>query len=124
MKSDHTIYYPANNSQFASAQFEEALYDSMLRYSLQHLKAIGNVSQENILYSLKKSLQICSLLGINSKYHFKQIYVFDAEIDILKIEWLMSKKGFNLMIMQISPMNENMARWLWELTDNVDQTKF
>ncbi len=124
MKTDHTIYYPANTTQFSSTQIEEALYDSLLHYSLQHLKVVGNISQETILNSLKKSLQICSLLGINSKYHFKQIYVFDAEFDILKIEWLMSKKGFNLMIMQISPMNKKMARWLWELTDSEDQTKF
>ena len=117
MKTHYVIHHPSGKHSFASSEFEEALYASMLRYSLRHLTLSGNMSQEHITEALQKALQVCYLAGINSKYHYKQIYVFDTTTGVLYIDWLMSKKGFNLMMMQFSSFNENMARWLWQLAD-------
>ncbi len=110
--------HTSNKYRAASSDFEEALYDSMFHYSLRHLAFTGNISNERILDTLQKVLQVCYLAGINSKHHFKQIYVFDAtNTGTLYVDWLMSKKGFNLMVMQTPSLNEEMARWLWELAD-------
>jgi uncharacterized protein YerC len=108
-------YYLSNKNLFVSSEFEDAYYDSTLRYSLQHVAFIGDISTENIIEALEKSLQICRLAGINSKHHYKQIYIFDTEIGTLSIDWRMSKIGFNLMITQIPLLNENKALWLWKL---------
>ena len=111
--------HTANKYKAAVADFEEALYDSMLLYSLRHLAFTGRVPNQSMLDTLQKALQVCYLAGINSKQHFKQIYVFDAGTGQLYIDWLMSKKGFNLMVMQSPALNQDMARWLWELAEQV-----
>ncbi len=95
--------------------FEEAIYDSKLHYSLRHLTFAESISPENILEALQQSLQICQLAGIESKHHFKKIYVYDADLNTLQIDWRMSKKGFNLMVMQFPLLNQEKAIWLWEL---------
>jgi hypothetical protein len=108
--------HTANKYKAAVADFEEALYDSMLLYSLRHLAFTGHAPTQSMLDTLQKALQVCYLAGINSKQHFKQIYVFDVNTGQLYVDWLMSKKGFNLMVMQSPSLNHDMARWLWELT--------
>ena len=114
MKTHPTL---SNQHQFTPSEFEEALYNSTLRYSLRHLEFTENYAQENLREVLQKSLQVCYLAGVNSKRHFKQIYVFDANTGTIHIDWLMSKNGFNLMVIQASPLNEKMAQWLWELAN-------
>ena len=95
--------------------FEEAIYTSKLHYSLRHLMFSENISTENIIEALQKSLRICQLAGIESKQHFKKIYVYDLENQTLQIDWRMSQKGFNLMIMQFPSLNQKNAIWLWKL---------
>jgi hypothetical protein len=117
MKTDYITLYFSNEEQVAAGEFEEAFYSSLRQYSLRHLPFINDISQENIAEALQKSLQVCRLAGINSKQHFKKIYVYDADISTIHIDWRMSKRGVNLMVTQISSLNEKMARWLWELSD-------
>ena len=57
MKTNHITLYSSNEEQ-ASGEFEEAFYCSMRRYSLRHLPFINDISQENILEALQKSLQV------------------------------------------------------------------
>ena len=118
MKTNHITHYASNKNQSSLNEFEEAFYDSMLLYSLRHLTFIGSVSEENTMEALQKSLQVCYLAGINSKCHFKQIFVFDVAIGTLRFDWLMSKTGFNLMIIQVPLASEEMALWLWKLADH------
>ena len=118
MNSNQITYYLSSKNQFVSSEFEDAYYDSTLQYSLKHVAFIGDISSENIIEALQKSLQICRLVGINSKHHYKQIYIFDAKTETLSIDWRMSKIGLNLMIIQIPLLNENMALWLWKLSAN------
>ncbi|MEO8759447.1 MAG: hypothetical protein ABI448_01050 [Bacteroidia bacterium] len=117
MKSYHIISHNVNQYQTASTKFEEDFYNSKLTYSIRHLSLIGNIKEENINEAIKKSLQICRLAGINSQYHFKKIYVFDANSQTLYTDWLMSKNGLNLMMMQLNNINEKKAQWLWELSN-------
>ena len=114
---DTLSLYSSTKVQLSVSEFEDAFYNTKRRYSLRHLVFSGDVSQENIMVALQKSIQICNLASINSRHHFKKIYVYDAALTTLCIDWRMSKKGFNLMIMQLPSLNEKIARWLWELTD-------
>ena len=97
--------------------FEDALQNSMRRYSLRQLNFMDDISQENISDAVQKSMQVCRLVGVNGVQHFKKIYVYDPDISTMQIDWRMTKKGLNLMVMQTPSMNEKMARWLWELAD-------
>ncbi|WP_395066481.1 hypothetical protein [Flavobacterium sp.] len=97
--------------------FEESIHNSKLNFSLLQLAFTENISNENIVEALQKSLQICALAGIESKRHFKKVYIYDATIKTMHLDWRMSKKGFNLMVMQFPSLNENKARWLWELAN-------
>jgi hypothetical protein len=116
MNKTHIIHYSSNRHPVDDNNFEEAIHHSQLKYSLRHFAFNKEISQEMIEDAMQKSIQICYLAGINSKYHFKQIFVFDINSGILYTDWLMSKKGVNLMMMQL-PLNESMARWLWQLAN-------
>ncbi len=118
MKTDNIIYYPSITDGFLQSEVENTFYDAMLIYSLRHLSFLEDVSEENILAALQKSLQICHLAGVNSRHHFKQIFVFDLNKGMLHIDWRMSKTGFNLLIIQMPSANVNLASWLWKLADH------
>lgn len=110
--------YPAYKHQFDSWSIEDNFYHWGLKYSLRHIRDIDSLMPEMIFDALQKSMRICYLLGINSKFHFKKVYVYDAIMGTLQIDWLMSRNGFNLLIMQLPSINENMAKWLWRLSDS------
>ena len=115
METYHITPYSPIPHQLSPTAFEEAYYHSRLRYSLRHLAIIENISEQLIQQALQKSLAVCSLLGIKSDRHFKKIYVFDAMVGSLQTDWMMSRNGFNLMVMQIPSINPELAQWLWEL---------
>ena len=117
METYPVTHYSSARNHNDFNEFEDALNHSMLRYSFRHLALTGITSLENAMDALQKSIQVCSLAGVNSKLHFKQIYVFDADTKELNKDWLMSKKGFTIMLMQYPILNEKIARWLWELSD-------
>ncbi len=107
----------AKNYRLKVNGFDDKFYNPKLKYSLHHLAFIGNVSNEIIITALKKSLQICYLANINSHEHFKQVYLFDEKDGTLRTDCFLSKNGFNLMLMQISSVNEKLAVWLWKLSE-------
>jgi hypothetical protein len=117
MKNEEIAVFPLRNNLFVMNEFEEALQNSLRKYSLRNLNFLDDISEEQILEALQKSMQVCHLAGINSVQHFKKIYVYDPEISAIKIDWQMTKKGLNLMIMQTPSVNQKLARWLWELAD-------
>lgn len=117
MKTDEIMIVSSNYNTISMDDFEENFLASMRRYSVRHLPFSPEISQENILEALQKSLKVCQLAGINGKHHFKKIFVYDADIHAIQIDWQMSKKGFNLMVMHSPEINEKMARWLCKLAD-------
>ena len=117
MKNDEISAFPLRNNYSINDEFEDALQNSRLKYSLHHLNFMDDISQEQILEALQKSMKVCHLAGVNSIQHFKKIYVYDSEISTMRIDWRMTKKGLNLMIMQTASVNEKIARWLWQLAD-------
>ncbi len=117
MNKTHIIHYSSNRHPVDANNFEEAFYQSQLKYSLRHFAFSKDILPEMIEEAIQKSLQICYLAGINSKHHFKQIFVFDINSGTLYTDWIMSKKGVNLMMMQLPFKNESLARWLWQLAN-------
>jgi hypothetical protein len=117
MKKIEIIQYHSNKKEDSLSEFEEALFRSLRQYSIRHLQFENDISPENILEAIQKSLNVCHLAGINSQHHFKKIYVFDADINSVLVDWQMTKSGFNLMLMNIPTLNEKKAQWLWKLAD-------
>jgi hypothetical protein len=117
MKNEEIFAFSLRTNASMMYDFEEALQNSMRKYSLRHLNFMEDIAQEQVMEALQKSIQVCRLAGINSVQHFKKIYVYDPEVSTMHIDWQMTKKGLNLMVMQMPSMNEKMARWLWQLAD-------
>ncbi len=115
METDNIIRYSSDEK--LTSFIEEAFYDSKRQYSLRNLPLTDDISQELIIEALQKSFQVCHLAGINSSHHFKKIYVYDADISTMHIDWRMTKKGINLMVTQMSSLNEKTACWLWEMAN-------
>lgn len=117
MKNKEIAIFSLRDNSFRMNDFEEAFQNSMRRYSLRHLNFMKDISEEQMLETLQKSMQVCRLAGVNSVQHFKKIYVYDPEVSSMHIDWRMTKKGLNLMIMQTPSLNKKTALWLWELAD-------
>jgi hypothetical protein len=109
--------YHEGYTHTALGDFEETLQGSMLVYSMRHLVSAGITSRESFGTALGRAKQVCSYAGIDTAYHFRQVYVYDAEAASIDTDWWMSRQGFKLIIMQYPHINERLARWLWELSD-------
>lgn len=118
METKSNTSFLSTKNQFSSVELDDSFYDSMLFYSLRHITFIGNISHESTISAIQKSLRMCQCIGINSKHHFKQIFVFDKNIDTLLIDWHMSKTGFKLMLIEISSADMKLALWLWKLANS------
>jgi hypothetical protein len=117
MEMFHVVHYSGTPYASGAGEFEEALGYSMRCYSLRHLLLTGLLSQEDFAEALPKAMQVCAFAGVDSKAHYKRIYVADPNTGGIYMDWLMSKKGFNLLLMQCPSLNEQLARWLWRLAD-------
>ena len=116
METYHIARYSIDTDHFALSGFEEAVHHTSLMYSIRHLIRTGITSPEHILEALNSSLEICTLAGIPIRHHFKQVYVFDPDTGAVYTDWLMSRRGFNLMMMQAPALNKHTAHWLWEIS--------
>ncbi|MEO6037845.1 MAG: hypothetical protein ABIQ93_05475 [Saprospiraceae bacterium] len=109
--------YAADQGPAAFQAFEDAWHHRQCCYSLQNCVLMGLASPEEMMQALQKAAQVCALAGIPARHHFRKIYLFDPATGATHIDWLMSKKGFNMVVIQSSLLNERVARWLWALTD-------
>ncbi len=110
-----TLYLQQQRSH-AIDEFDEALRYRELRFQLRHLLQAGFSPTSNISEALQKAMEVCRLAGINPREHFRPLYVFDAVTGNLTLDWMMSKRGFTLLLMQL-PATELTACWLWKLAD-------
>ena len=60
MKNDEIAVFSLRHNPFTTNDFEEALQNSMRRYSLRHLNFMDDISEEQVLEALQKSMQVCS----------------------------------------------------------------
>ncbi len=118
MKNHAIVPYSTENYLTFLKDLKESIIYLNLEYSIIDLQLIQEISDDEIDEVIKNAISICHLVGIESKYHFKKIYVFDIDYNVINIDWRMSKKGFNLVIMQLQKINPKKAIWLWQLADN------
>ncbi|MBC7488588.1 MAG: hypothetical protein H7282_17755 [Cytophagaceae bacterium] len=118
MEQNHTSYLISTQNQIASSEFEDSFYEARQIYSMSHVRFVGSLSQQMTLKALDKSFEICRLAGIKSKHHFKKVFIFDATIGTILIDWQMSKTGFSLMMIEISSADEKLELWLRKLAVN------
>lgn len=117
MKNHAIVPYTTQNYLTFLKELKESILYSNLKYSMTDLQLIHEIPNYEIEESIKNAITICHLVGIESKYHFKKIYVFDINHKTINIDWRMSKKGFNLVVMQFQKLNQKNAVWLWKLAD-------
>ena len=117
METNEIMVLSSNYNPISMDDFEEVFLASMRRYSMRHLPLTYEVSQDSILEALQKSLKVCQMAGIDGTHHFKKVYVYDADVQTVQIDWQMTKKGLNLMAMHSPELNERTARWLCQLAD-------
>ena len=117
MKTAAITLYSSSINDFVISEFEEAYYNSKKLYSINQLTITGSFSEEQVIEALKKALLLCKLAGININQHFKRVYVYDEKNETMFVDYRMSKRAFNLLMMQSPSLNENRAKWLWELAD-------
>ncbi|MBC7525821.1 MAG: hypothetical protein H7239_15465 [Flavobacterium sp.] len=118
MKNNAIVPYATENYLSFLKELKESILHSKLQYSSIDLKLIQEMTYGEVEESIKNAIEICHLVGIESEYHFKKIYVFHVDNNSINIDWRMSKKGFNLVIMQLQKINKKNAIWLWKLADN------
>ncbi|MCX6188842.1 MAG: hypothetical protein NTW54_04455 [Bacteroidetes bacterium] len=107
--------YPCNDS--CQQEFEDALCFSNRCYSIQHLISSGVIAPDEMLEALQKAMKVCSLAGVDSSHHFKKIYIYDETENKTYIDWMMTKKGLSLILIQYPLLNEKLARWIVDLTE-------
>jgi hypothetical protein len=117
MKNHVIIPYVTENYLDFLTALKESIIHSKLEYSSTDLQVFQEISDEEMDEAVKNAILICHLVGIESKHHFKEINVFDVVFNTININWRMSKKGFNLVVMQFQKINRKNAIWLWQLAD-------
>ena len=117
MKNHAIVPYSTENYLAFLNELKESILHSKLQYSTFDLQLIQEISNEEIENAIKNAITICHLVGIESKFHFKKIYVFDVDNKSINIDWRISKKGFNLVVMQFQKLNQKNAVWLWQLAN-------
>jgi hypothetical protein len=117
MQNHSIVPYATENYLAFLKELKESILHSKLQYSSDDLQVFLEMKDNEIEESIKNAITICHLVGIESKFHFKKIYVFDVHHNTINIDWRMSKKGFNLVVMQFQKINKKNAVWLWKLAD-------
>ncbi len=97
-------------------EFDEALRYQDLRYQLRHLWQAGFSPADNIQQALQRAIEVCRMANINPREHFRPLYVFDSVTGNVSVDWMMSKRGFTLLMLQL-PATEQTASWWWQLSD-------
>jgi len=101
--------------KYGSSEFEDAIYDHLMHYSLAALTKANFISFEKITQIVQQCKIVCSLAGVNSKHHFKQIYIYDELNGTLCCDWRMSEVGLKLLRIYTPYLNENMAKGMWKI---------
>jgi hypothetical protein len=118
MKNHAIVPYATENYLAFLAALKESILYANLQFCIKDLQLIQEMSDNEMDKAIIKAISICHFVGIESKFHFKKIYTFDADKNTIKTDWRMSKKGFNLVVMQFQKINQKNAIWFWQLADN------
>lgn len=102
----------------ASDDFEDILHGLNFRYNAGHL-ALSGLNADDINEAISKAMKVCMLNGIDTSDHFRSLYIFDEHTGSTFCDWRMTRQGFTLVVMNTPATNEAIARWQWELINNL-----
>ncbi len=98
------------------AEFREKLHQMEFIYNTGHL-AIAGVLPADINTAVRNAMKVCTINNVEPADHFRSLYVFNEKNHATYCEWLMSRQGFALVIINAPHTNATVARWQWELVN-------
>ena len=117
MKNHSVIVYSTENFLSFLKPLKESFSFNNLTYSSRDLQTIQPMSATEIDHVINTAITICQTIRVDSSSHFKKIFVYDFRDKTIKSEWRLSKKGFNLAVMQFQKISHRNAIWFWQLAD-------
>lgn len=100
-------------------EFREVLHHLEFIYNTGHL-AIAGVLPADINIAVSNAMKVCKINNVDPADHFKSLYVFSIETGVTYCEWVMSRQGFALVVMNAPHTNATIARWQWEMVNAME----
>lgn len=100
--------------------FEEVLESIRFMYNCRHLSEAGLFRKEDINDAVGRAMLVCQLNGIDSRHHFKTVYVFNQADCSVTTDWCMTRQGLSLVIMNAPTPNLAIAKWQWQIANMMD----
>jgi hypothetical protein len=100
MSTINIIPYSIEHHQALIADFEEMMQWPALEYSMLTLIQQGVTTRQEFSEAFQKMLRMSHHGGINLTHHLVQVYAYDIETGTMDTDWLMSRKGLTLIILQ------------------------
>lgn len=104
------IKYPLSENEM-NRLFEEAIYDSGLKYTCKNLFTAGVENEAELVMAIIKSIQVVRQSGLTPQHHFKHLFVTSIETGKTFNDWRMSRMGFLLVLMHSGGNSELVNRW-------------
>jgi hypothetical protein len=100
--------------------FTEMVHQLQLKYSTGNL-ALAGLKADEVSCAVSRAMRICRLNDIDTRDHFRSLYIFDGKSGTVFCDWRMSRQGFMLALMNAPNCNPAIAYWQWELIGSVIQ---
>jgi hypothetical protein len=94
--------------------FVEAAHLIQFRFSSHHLIMAG-LHPGDIPESISRAMNVCTINNVDTKDHFRVLYLFNTEKEGLYSEWQMTREGFMLVVLNTPVINSSIARWQWKI---------
>lgn len=104
------LKYPLSENEIIGL-FEEAMYDSSLKYTCKDLLTAGIENETELGLAIIKSIQVIRQSGLIPQHHFKHLFVTSIETGKTFNDWRMSRMGFLLVLMHSGGRNELVNKW-------------
>src|SRR5210317_1579637 len=102
--------FPQSNLQ----NFIHALEELELDFRASSMESLFD-GPNDILFAMKRAIQICNNCGLPLQKHIKVVYLADNSIHAIKIDWKLSKLCYCLALMNGNPENPIVGRLQLEL---------
>ncbi len=117
MKNHEIIPYSSKDYLDFLIAMQQSFVEKSLPYSLFDLQVFHNINSDEIYETMLRAIEICDLMEVDSRFHFKKVYIFNIDKNVINIDWQISKKGLNLVMMHLKSRNKKNAMWMWQLAD-------
>src|SRR5687767_8061170 len=99
--------------------FTDIVQSMQFKYNTAHLSLAG-LDHDDITTAVTRAMRVCRLNGIETREHFRSLYVFDKLHGGTYCDWRMTREGFMLAIMNAPTLNESLANCQWEIIHKIN----